>query len=86
MGQITTRRSNVSWGVTREDFLAEEALPLAFSGKQTALSEIRESAAGWLRMALEAGTLTVIWTQGKLWAQTLPRTLPLLLHSKAPCS
>lgn len=56
MGKITTRRSNVSWGVTREDFLAEEALPLAFSGKETALSEIRESAAGWLRMALEAGT------------------------------
>lgn len=56
MVQITTRRSNVSWAVTREDFLAEEALPLAFRGQQIALSEMRESAAGWLRMALEAGT------------------------------
>lgn len=56
MVQITTRRSNVSWAVTREDFLAEEALPLAFRGKQIALSAMRESAAEWLRMALEAGT------------------------------
>lgn len=46
MRQITTRRSNVSWAVTREDFLAEEALPLAFRGKQIAISEMRESVAG----------------------------------------
>lgn len=44
MGQSRARRSSVSLGVTREDFLAEKAPPLAFRGKQSALSEIRESA------------------------------------------
>lgn len=40
MGQSRARRSNVSLGV-KEGFLAEEAPPLAFRCKQTALSEMR---------------------------------------------